>query len=136
MIDGRLPQPGSRQFFSEFVVLIISAAWSLLYFYILMQGIDQFYYFADVLTYLLMAGIYGFFSMFLLDFSQTWVYLPWGVINAALAFFCIYRIYSMAGAGLMALFLNAFLFLVPMALFAIMWIHLSLRKKHQKEAHA
>ncbi len=136
MTDRRLPQPSGRQFFGEFVVLAIYAGWTLLYFYILMQGIAKFYFMSDILTYLLMAGVYGFFSMFLLDFSQSWVYLPWSIINAALAFFCIYRMHSMADAGLLALFLNGFLFLVPLALFAIMWIHLQLRKKHRKEAHA
>lgn len=135
MTDQRLPQPSGRQFFGEIVVLVLYAAWTLLYFYILLQGIAQFYYISDLLTYLLMAGVYGFFSMFLLDFSQTWVYLPWGVINAGLAFFSLYRLHSMADAGLFALLLNAFLFLVPLALFAIMWIHLQLRKKHRKEAH-
>lgn len=125
-----MPQPTAKQHAIDIVALLVYAAYALFFFTILLQGTHVFYDISDFFAYLLLSAIYGFGCMFIMDLCQSWIYLPMGVLNGFLALTMIYRMKALAAYGMPALFVNAFLFLVPMAIFAIMAIHLHQRKIH------
>ncbi|MBS5594584.1 MAG: hypothetical protein KHX08_04095 [Clostridiales bacterium] len=127
MRDERLPQGTGRQLVLEIVFLALFSCWSVAYFYQQMTGIAIFYQMTDFITFMLMAGVYGFFSLFLLDFARSWVYYAWGGINLCLLGFSVYRLVAMLGQGAFCLVLNSILVAVPVVLFGIMWYHLCRR---------
>lgn len=128
-MENRLPGSTGRQLGLEMLFLLLFCIWSGAYFYQQMTGIAIFYEMTDFITFMLMAGVYGFFSLFLLDFARTWLYYPWGAINFCLLAFAVYRLVAMLDQGLFCLVLNVVLVLVPAVLFGIMCFHLSRRDR-------
>lgn len=124
-----MPQATKKQYFIDGLSLLAYAGYVVFFISVLLQGMGTFYGVSDIFTYLLIAAIYGFGCLFFLDLCQSWIYFPLGLINGLLALLMIYRMRGMAQAGMLALTLNTFLFLVPMAVFAIMFIHVKQRKK-------